>query len=72
MSAILIIDKMPNTCKNCPLFVNQFGRTAYCTMGAKYSPEEIASVKDGNLELYYSGCLSKRPNACPLKEKSDD
>ena len=69
MSVILTLNEMPNTCKKCPLFVNMFGRPAYCIMGAKYTPEEIASVKDGNLELYYSGCMSKRPNACPLKEE---
>lgn len=70
MSAILILNEMPSTCKECPLFVSSFGNSAYCKMYARYTPEEIESVEDGNLELYYNGCLSKRPNACPLKEES--
>lgn len=66
---VLTLDKMPSTCKECPIFVNVFGHQAYCKMGAEYTPEEIANVKDGNLQLYYSGCMSKRPKACPLKEE---
>ena len=71
MSAVLIIYEMPNTCKECPLFVNVFGHPAYCQIGAAYTSEEISSVKDkdGFLEMYYHGCLSNRPNACPLKEE---
>lgn len=70
--AILTINKMPKTCDKCPLFVSTFGDTAYCKMGAEYSAKEIAEEKDGNLALYYHGCLSKRPISCPLKEVEDE
>ena len=71
---ILTLDRMPRTCDKCPLFINCFGQTAYCAMRAEYTPEEIAEEEDGNLNLYYHGCLSKRPKSCPLKfvEKEDE
>ena len=72
MKAILIIDKMPKTCCECPLFVRGFGHPAYCKMGAEYSAKEIANEKDGNLNLYYHGCLITRPINCPLKAESED
>lgn len=62
------IGKMPKTCDECPLFVSTFGNPAYCVMGAEYSDKEIENEKDGNLSMYYHGCLSKRPISCPLKE----
>ena len=62
----------PKTCNECPLFVSKFGSPAYCAVKAEYSAKEIANEKDGNLELYYHGCLSKRPISCPLKEVKDD
>jgi len=70
--AILTINEMPETCDGCPLFVNTFGNTAYCVMGAEYSTKEIINEEDGNLKMYYHGCLSKRPISCPLKEVKDD
>ena len=66
---ILTLDCMPTTCNECPLFVSHFGQKAYCVMHAEYSPEEIDRENNGNLQLYYSGCLSRRPEACPLKEE---
>lgn len=69
---ILALDSMPKSCDQCRLFVSIFGHRAYCTMGAKYTAEEIAAEKDGNLSLYYHGCLSNRPKSCPLKEEVDN
>ena len=65
---ILTLDCMPVACDKCPLFVNHFGQKAYCVMHAEYTPEEIAAVENGNLHIYYYGCLPKRPNECPLEE----
>ena len=70
--AILTLDNLPVTCDECPLFVRHFGQKAYCVMHAEYTPEEIAAVEDGNLQLYYHGCLPRRPKACPLKEEPND
>ena len=67
--AILTLDTMPITCDECPLFIKMFARTPFCTMGAKYTDEEISADEDGNLALYYHGCLDKRPKECPLKER---
>ena len=64
--------KMPRSCDKCPLFIDKLlGTPAFCAMGAEYTPDEIRSEEDGNLQLYYDGCLSKRPKACPLKESED-
>lgn len=70
--AILTLNHMPSSCDKCPLFVNHFGQSTYCVMYAKYTPEEIADVENGNLQLYYHGCLPKRPKACPLKEEPNE
>lgn len=67
--AILTLDIMPKTCDECPLFVSMFAHQAFCAMGAKYTNEEISAEEDGNLALYYHGCLDKRPKECPLKEE---
>jgi len=73
MAAVLTIKKMPKTCDKCPLFVNGLlGITAFCVMSAKYTEEEIENEKDGRLTMYYHGCLSKRPQNCPLKAESED
>lgn len=71
MRAILTLDEMPKACDKCPLFVNRFGTPAYCIMGAEYMAEEIAKEKDGNLTLYYHGCLSGKPAKCPLKAENE-
>ena len=36
-------------------------------MHAEYTKEEISEEENGNLDLYYHGCLSRRPEACPLE-----
>ena len=70
MSAILTINKTPKTCDECPLFVNGIlGHKAHCVMDAEYTEEEIEKAKDGRLNMYYNGCLSKRPKSCPLKTR---
>lgn len=62
-------NKFPKSCDECPLFVDGIlGHQAFCTVKGDYAKEEIASCKDGALDMYYHGCLSKRPNNCPLKE----
>lgn len=68
--AILTLDSMPKSCYECLLFVRLFGHRAYCIAGAEYTAEEIAAEENGNLSLYYHGCLSNRPKSCPLKEES--
>lgn len=61
-------DKFPETCEHCPLFVDEMGTPTYCIAGGDYSDEEIAAEEDGALNMYYDGCLSKRPQNCPLQE----
>ena len=60
----------PKNCEECPLFINKFaGYSAFCIGEAEYTTEEIEAEKNGNLVMYYHGCLSNRPKSCPLKEK---
>ena len=67
MAAILTIEKTPKSCDECPLFVNGLlGVEAFCVMDVDYTEEEIEE-EDGELDMYYHGCLSKRPQNCPLK-----
>ena len=63
----LILGEIPNTCDECPLFVRILGQSAFCTLGAEYTADEILAEEDGNLDMYYHGCLSQRPKECPLK-----
>ena len=72
MKAILVINDVPKSCDECPLFVKAFGNASYCKMGAKYSDKEIADEEDGNLMIYFRGCLSTKPISCPLKEITDE
>ena len=66
---VKITDKFPKSCDHCPLFVDdEVGRTAYCSMNAEYTEEEIQNEEDGSLNMYYHGCLRNRPNSCPLRE----
>ena len=59
----------PKNCEECPLFINKFvGYSAFCIGEAKYTTEEIEAEKNGDLVIYYHGCLSNRPKSCPLKE----
>ena len=59
----------PKNCEECPLFINKSaGYSAFCIGEAKYTTEEIEAEKDGNLTMFYHGCLSNRPKSCPLKE----
>ena len=72
MSATLTIEKTPKTCDECPLFVDgHVGISAFCVMGAEYTDEEIEKEEDGELDMYYRGCLSKRPQSCPLKVEGE-
>ena len=69
MTVVLEIgNKYPKNCEQCKLFVSNFGSPAYCAVGGKYTKKEIDNEKDGNLNMYYHGCLSNRPKNCPLKE----
>lgn len=67
MTKAILTFKMPKTCDKCPLFVSKFATPTFCVMGAEYTDKEIEDTKDGNLMMYYEGCLPKRPKACPLK-----
>ena len=60
--------KMPKTCDKCKLFTRYFGSPAYCAVGAEYTDKEIEAEEDGNLNMYYHGCLTHRPMNCPLVE----
>lgn len=67
-----VVDKLPKTCDKCRFFVDDIlGCTAYCVFDAEYTDEEINAEEDGNLNMYYHGCLSHRPNSCPLKQKEE-
>lgn len=68
MIILKVGDKFPKTCEDCLLFVEHMGIPTYCTAGGEYSDEEIEAEEDGELNMYYDGCLSKRPQNCPLKE----
>ena len=69
MIGIIIGEKMPKTCDKCKLFIDDIlGKEAFCTLGIEYTDNEIDAEKDGNLNMYYHGCLKHRPKACPLKE----
>ena len=58
----------PKDCEKCRLFCNKIlGHESFCMVGGKYTKKEIKSEKDGNLSMYYHGCLSIRPKNCPLK-----
>ena len=62
-------ENLPKTCDECKLFVNGIiGHPAYCVLDAKYTDKEIDTEKDGNLNMYYYGCLSHRPCSCPLEQ----
>lgn len=68
MAVVLKIgNKFSETCDECRLFVNKtLGMPAYCIAGGKYTDKEIKAEKDGNLNMYYHGCLKNRPKNCPL------
>lgn len=62
-------NKFPKTCDKCPLFVDGIlGQDAFCILEAEYTDEEIDKEPDGNLNMYYHGCLTHRPKSCPLVE----
>lgn len=65
-------NKFPESCDECPLFVNGIlGHQAFCISKGKYTKEEIASYEDGALDMYYHGCLPERPKNCPLAESEE-
>lgn len=68
MIVVEVCKKMPKSCDKCPLFVSSFGSSAYCPLEGEYTDEEIEAEEDGNLNMYYHGCLKVRPKNCPLKE----
>lgn len=60
-------EKFPKNCGECPLFVDDIlGVDAFCVSEGEYTEEEIDAEEDGNLNMYYHGHLSKRPENCPL------
>ena len=65
-------NKLPKSCDKCKLFVSEFGKSPYCIVDGEYTDEEISSEEDGALDMYYHGCLSSRPQNCPLKEVEDE
>lgn len=69
--ATLTLNRMPKSCGTCPLFVSKFATPAFCAMGVEYTKKEIEETKDGNLMMYYEGCLTKRPKSCPLVKVED-
>ena len=65
---IKVGDHFPKSCDECAFFSCAFGRQAYCVAGGKYTREEIEADEGGFASLVYVGCLSNRPNNCPLTE----
>ena len=61
-------DKFPKNCEHCQLFVDHMGIPTYCTAGGEYTEEEIEVEEYGSENMYYHGCLSKRPQNCPRQE----
>lgn len=60
-------EKFPKNCGECPLFVGDIlGVPAFCVGEGEPTEEEIDAEEDGNLNMYYDGHLSKRPENCPL------
>lgn len=65
-------EKFPKNCGACPLFVNSFGSPAFCVGEGEPTEEEIDAEEDGNLNMYYDGHLSKRPENCPLVKLEEE
>lgn len=65
-------DQFPQSCDECKLFVSDLGQSAYCVVDGEYTEEEIEAVEDGELDMYYHGCLENRPKNCPLKALGGD
>ena len=69
MIILEVANKFPESCDECPLFVDGIlGQQPFCIAKGKYTKEEISSYEDGTLDMYYLGCLQTRPKNCPLKE----
>lgn len=69
MIGIILGFEYPKTCEDCKLFIDGIlGHSAFCAAGGEYSIEEINKAKEGNMQIYYHGCLTSRPKNCPLKE----
>ena len=69
MIGIILGFEYPKTCEDCKLFVDHIcGHSSFCSAGGEYSEKEIEKTKDGNLQMYYHGCLTFRPQNCPLKD----
>lgn len=65
--------KYPETCDECPLFIDEeLGVQPFCVGKGEYTEEEINAEEDGNLNMYYHGCLESRPKNCPLVEVKDE
>lgn len=65
-------DTFPKSCDTCPLFVTGIvGHTSYCILDGEYTDEEVEAEEDGELQMYYDGCLKNRPKNCPLIEVPD-
>lgn len=69
MIGVILGFDYPKTCADCKLFINGIiGHPAFCSAGGEYSEKEIEKEKNGNLQMYYDGCLSIRPKNCPLRD----
>lgn len=69
MIILEMANKFPKSCDECPLFIDgMVVQQPFCIAKGEYTKEEISSYEDGALDMYYHGCLSTRPNNCPLKE----
>ena len=69
MIGLILGFKYPKTCENCKLFIDGIvGLSAFCAAGGEYSDDEIEKAEDGNLQIYYHGCLTTRPKNCPLTD----
>lgn len=69
MIGVILGFDYPKTCSGCKLFIDGIvGHTPFCSAGGKYSDREIKKEKDGSLCMYYHGCLSHRPENCPLRD----
>ena len=65
---IKVGDHFPKTCDECAFFSCAYSRQPYCVVGGNYTRAEIDAEEDGVATMFFGGCLSNRPNNCPLTE----
>ena len=62
-------DKYPESCHECPLFIDGLiGVSPFCVGDGEYTDEEINADEYGSTNMYYHGCLETRPKNCPLEQ----